>query len=188
MLDVGSTASQLSMASTSSRRLPGNVNVWSASGKYRTVKARSRSISGNASIQRYTNDHVAVRNGSHDWTLEFRGFRVLEHQRGSYLILDFAIADAPDPLPSEVRLTYDGIIEAMPDREALVIVETDSRWERYRRSGDRSIRYRAGSTSHVVSLHQISRRTGAAAAARHHWRRARRLTVRTARQLTRRWR
>ncbi len=134
-------------------------------------------------IQRYTNDHVAVRNGSHDWTFEFRGLRLLEHQRGSYLILDFAIADAPDPLPSEVRLTYDGIIEAMPDREALVIVETDSRWERYRRSVDRSIPYRAGSTSHVVSLRQISRRTGAAAVARHHWRRARRLTGRTARQL-----
>ena len=139
-------------------------------------------------IQRYANDHVAVRNGSRDWTFEFRGFRLLEHQRGSYVILDFAIVDAPDPLPSEVRLTYDGIIEAMPDREALVIVETDSRWERYRRSVDGSIPYRAGSTSHMVSLRQISWRTGAAAAARYHWRRARRSAVRTAKQLARRWR
>ena len=134
-------------------------------------------------IQRYTDDHVAVRHGSQEWTFEFPEFRLFEDQRGSYVILDFAIDDAPDPLPSEVTLTYDGIIEAMPDRDALVIVETDSRWERYRRSMDRSTPYRAGSTSHVVSLSEISWRTGVAAAARYHWRRARRSTMRTARRL-----
>lgn len=133
-------------------------------------------------IQRYAADHISIRDASGAWTLDFIGFRALENQRGSYVILDYVVLEPPVPLPRDVTVTYDGIIEAMPAREALVMFETDSPWERYRTALDRSLVYRAGSSSHRVSLSGPDWRTGVAAAVRYEWRRARRYAARLARR------
>lgn len=77
-----------------------------------------------ATIQAYTDEHLAIGVGGVEWDLDFDGADVLGAS-GGYVQIPFTVEQSFDSAPRSFDVTYDGIIHADPRRDALFIIEND---------------------------------------------------------------
>ena len=112
-----------------------------------------------SSIETYTAEHLALypadgRRG--DWTMSFGEMTTLEASNGGYATLAFEIDQRFDPTPRVFRMEYDGIIEADPDRDAFLIIETDFGSGTFNNEAGTFLRFTSDSTTQLVDLDDSS--------------------------------
>ena len=107
-------------------------------------------------IQAYAAEHLALGMGGEEWELEFEGFRVLPARTGTYSIVDFVVLEDFDPVPRTFDVTYDGIIEALPQKSALLLIATDFGSGTFANEGNHLLAFTSGGTTKQVALDDAS--------------------------------
>ena len=108
-------------------------------------------------IQQYAADHLALGlDDALDWTLVFDGYSVVPAGNGTYSVVNFVVAEDFDQVPREFVTFYNGIIEAKPERAALLLIETDWQSGTFRNEANHLLRYTASNTTQTVSLDETS--------------------------------
>jgi len=106
----------------------------------------------------YSSEHLSM--GPADggeWTLEFSDeFEILDIGARSYGIVHFEVAERFDPPPRQFRVTYDGIIESDPDRDAFLLIATDFGSGTFNNEADEFLRFSDGDTEQIVDLDDSS--------------------------------
>lgn len=114
-------------------------------------------------IHTYILEHFSVGDGVTTWPIEFHGWRVLEFPPGSYGIFEFELGRTFDQSPREFTVFFDAVLHQNPDRDALLIIETDWQSGTFQNEARGLLRYTPGSTTQVVSLAEASFWKGMAA-------------------------
>ena len=80
-----------------------------------------------SSVQAYIRDHLAFgsADGTETWSYGFEGVDFLDEGGNSYAIYEFELDQAFDPPPRQFTVTYDGIVHAKSERDALLLIATD---------------------------------------------------------------
>lgn len=87
-----------------------------------------------AALEAYAREHLAVGDGSRSWKLDFGIDRALLSVGGVYAVLEFRVAERFETFPTQVEVSYDGIIHAYPERNARIFVKTQRGWGPFRRA------------------------------------------------------
>lgn len=108
-------------------------------------------------IHAYSADHIAVSdiNGT-QWPISFGGFDGLEGADGAYLIVEFAVDREFVEVPRQFVVSYDAIMHAMPERDALLAIATDFGSGTFNNEADTLLRYIADDTTQTVDLGDTS--------------------------------
>lgn len=112
-----------------------------------------------ASIENYTATHLSlfpVDGQRGDWTFTYGDMGTLEASNGGYATLDFEIDQRFDPTPRTFQMSYDGIIEADPQRDAFLIIETDFGSGTFNNEAGTFLRFTSDSTVQTVDLDESS--------------------------------
>ena len=107
-------------------------------------------------LQRYAAEHLSIGDASSEWPLVFDGYSLLEIAAGSYVILEFEVDRTFSPVPREFSATYDGILHAKPERNALLIIGTDWGSGTFNNEASELLRYTPDSTTQAVNLGDTS--------------------------------
>ncbi len=118
-------------------------------------------------LEAYIGDHFSITDAGRSWPVVFTGYRVLERSAFSYAIFEYRVPDLPTGVPRDFRVTFDGIIEATPDHEALVIVRTSAGFGPVRTKHEQRFLTTGGTTSHAVTIPADSWRHDASGATQH---------------------
>ena len=112
-----------------------------------------------ASLEAYTAEHLAlypVDGQRGDWTFTFGEVSTIEASNGGYAILDFEVEQRFDPTPRTFQMDYDGIIEADPERDAFLIIQTDFGSGTFNNEAGTFLRFTSDSTVQTVDLDDSS--------------------------------
>lgn len=107
-------------------------------------------------IQAYAAEHLSLGLGGEEWPLEFEGFRVLPARTGTYSIVDFVVLEEFDTVPRTFDVTYDGIIESLPQKSALLLIATDFGSGTFANEGNHLLTFTSGGTTQQVALDDAS--------------------------------
>jgi hypothetical protein len=108
-----------------------------------------------AELQQYASDHLQVGDGTTEWDLRFEDFSILP-VAGTYVVLPFTVDERFDDVPRELRVVYDGIIESNPEKDAVVLVDTDWRSATFNEETNELLFYSVGQTDQVLVLDDAS--------------------------------
>ena len=108
-------------------------------------------------IHAYSADHIAMSdlNGS-QWSITFGGFDGLEGVDSAYLLVGFAVDREFVEVPRQFVVTYDAIMHAMPERDALLAIATDWGSGTFNNEADTLLRYIADDATQTVDLGDTS--------------------------------
>lgn len=108
-------------------------------------------------IRAYTGDHISLSgiDGS-AWDLEFGDIEALEVGSGPYVIVEFAVTRTFAEVPREFVVSYDGIMHAKPERNALLIIGTDWGSGTFNNEASELLRFTPDSTVAEVDLGDTS--------------------------------
>lgn len=109
-------------------------------------------------LQQYAADHLRVADADtgEEWDLRFEGFSILP-VAGTYVQLPFTVEERfDDAPPRQFQVTYDGIIESNPEKDAVVLVETDWRAATFNEEANELFFYSVGRTDQTVVLESAS--------------------------------
>ena len=111
-----------------------------------------------AVVEAYTTAHLAIgpADGATTWEYSFDEVETLEIFRGTYAIIHFEVDQQFDPPPRTFTLSYDGIIESDPSKDAFLLIATDWDSGTFNNEGDEFLRYDADSTTQIVDLDDTS--------------------------------
>jgi hypothetical protein len=108
-----------------------------------------------AFLENYTDEHLDLfpEDGEPgDWTLSFGEISGLEASNGGYTTLEFEIEQRFAPTPRVFQVDYDGIIEADPERDAFLLIQTDFGSGTFNNEADEFVRFTADSTLQTIDL------------------------------------
>ena len=108
-----------------------------------------------STILSYTDRHIGFADGSTEWSVTFDGFDVLQSGQGAYALIDFEV-ERVESMPRQFTVTYDGIFESDPNRDALLIIESDWGAGIFNNESNHLLRYSPDNTSQVVDLDDSS--------------------------------
>ena len=91
-----------------------------------------------------------------DWAIVFGGFDGLEGVDGAYLISEFEVDRAFVEVPRQFSVTYDAIIHANPQRDALLTIATDFGSGTFNNEANSLLRFTAGNETQTVDLGDTS--------------------------------
>ena len=111
-----------------------------------------------AEIHGYTLEHLSLGSGSEEWDLSLSDdFRILDIAAGTYVVIPFEVDRTFDPsVPRIFDAGYDGIIEAKPERVALLIIETDFGSGTFQNEADALLTFTSDNTDQRVDLEDPS--------------------------------
>lgn len=110
-----------------------------------------------AAIHNYAAAHLNISAESQPWLIVFGEFSVLEiGAGGSYLVTEFEIAREFSPVPRQFTVTYDGILHAKPERNALLIIGTDWGSGTFNNEASELLRFTPDATVQNVDLGDTS--------------------------------
>lgn len=144
--------------------------------------ARAGVEAARAALERYAEEHLAIGDGSRAWSLRFGRDRALVTAGGTYAVLEFRIDEAFAQFPTQVVISYDGVIHAYPDRNARGFVKTAIGWGPFRRNAGEGRTFTVDAPTQTFDVHEDSVRNDLTGTLRV----LRRRTVKRARGLVRR--
>lgn len=116
------------------------------------------------SIQMYTSDHLSMGIGTDRWELDFDAFEILEIDNGTYAVFPFTVEeDFGGNVPRSFGVSFDGVIETLENRTALLIIGTDFGSGTFNNEADHLLVYTADNTDQIVDLDDPSLFRGFAA-------------------------
>ncbi len=109
-----------------------------------------------AKIEVYVHDHFSVGDESRRWPVVITGFRVMERRRFTYLIFEYRVEPRLDRLPTRFTVTFDGIVHAKSDAEAMVIVRRPAGYGPLHTSNQQEFLASSDGTTHDVVIPEAS--------------------------------
>lgn len=107
-------------------------------------------------VQAYSADHIAMADlDGASWPIVFTTFDGLEGE-GNYLTVAFEVDREFVEVPRRFSVTYDAIMHAKPDRDALLAIATDWGSGTFNNEADSLLRFTANNTTQTVDLGQTS--------------------------------
>ncbi len=104
----------------------------------------------------YLSDHLAIGDGLTTWPIEFDGIDFLSASRDNYAIFEFEVLERFDSVPRQFTVSYDAVIEANADADALLLIASDWSGGVLANEADHLLRYTADRTTQVVDLDEAS--------------------------------
>ncbi len=86
------------------------------------------------------------------WDVEFGEIETLDAIGGAFVVMNFSVAETFEEVPREFVARYDGIIHALPERDALLLIGTDWGSGTFNNEASDLLRYTADSTVQTVDL------------------------------------
>ncbi|MEM8902377.1 MAG: HupE/UreJ family protein [Actinomycetota bacterium] len=118
-------------------------------------EAEAVAVANFAAIRAYTAEHLAIGDLEGEWELAFAETPGYLQAAGGYVLVPFTVERTFDGAPREFRVDYDGIIHAMPERDALFLVENDWGTARIDNEGDHLLGFSIGMTSQAIELDDV---------------------------------
>ncbi len=104
-------------------------------------------------LQAYAADHLSLGAGGDEWPVVFDGFSFLELDGpGSYVVLDFTVDREFASTPRTFTASYDGLIHAKTDRDALLIIGIDWGSGTFNNESSELVRFTPGNSTRLVEL------------------------------------
>ncbi len=104
-------------------------------------------------VMSYVQTHLALGSVDGDeWPLGYGAPSVLDLGERSYLLFPFEVMEDFDDAPRELVIEFDAIIEADPDKDALLHIENDVRSAVLKNESDPILGFSTGQTVQTVSL------------------------------------
>jgi hypothetical protein len=101
----------------------------------------------------YVDSHLALESVDGDvWDVEYNDVSVLDLGVNSYLLFPFEVAEDFDQAPRELVIEFDAIIEADPQKDALLHIENDVRSGVLNNESDPILGFSTGQTVQTVVL------------------------------------
>lgn len=108
------------------------------------------------SIVQYTADHLSMSDDGSPWTLDFDGSISYLDAVGGYVLVPFEVDEDFDTIPRRWTVTYDGIIESNPERDALFLIEDDWQSATFRNEGEHLLGFSIGNETQTIELDSAS--------------------------------
>lgn len=105
-----------------------------------------------AEITDYVRAHVALADASGPWSLEFGQVRLLPTENGPYAVVPYVVTDTFDSVPRTFTATFEAIIEADPEKDALLLIEDDWRSATFDNGSGHLLGFSTGLTVQEVVL------------------------------------
>jgi hypothetical protein len=104
----------------------------------------------------YVTDHLFIGDGTQDWDLRFEDYDVLATTNGTYVLLPFVIDhDFEGAPPRAFVVDYSAIIEAMPEKDALLLIEHDWTSGTFANEGEHLLGFSVGRTEQTVVVEAV---------------------------------
>lgn len=103
-------------------------------------------------LQGYAAEHLSIGEAGDEWPIVFDGHSFVGVAAGSYVVFDFVVDRDFDSVPRQFDVTYDGIIHAKDDRNALLLIGTDWGSGTFANEASELLRYTPNSTTQTVDL------------------------------------
>lgn|GEM_PF-3531740 len=100
----------------------------------------------------YTREHLEMRDDDGLWELDFEGTVDYLAAGTGYVLVPFDVVEEFDDIPRRWTVTYDGVIEAKPERDALFLIEDDWRTATFRNEGQHLLGFSVGNETQVIEL------------------------------------
>ncbi len=109
-----------------------------------------------AELVAYVDDHLTIGDGIEDWDLRFEDFGVLVTRNGTYVQLPFLIErDFGGAPPRTFVVDYSAIIEANPEKDALLLIEHDWSSATFANEGNDLLGFSVGRTEQTVVVDEV---------------------------------
>ncbi len=110
-----------------------------------------------AILHDYSADHIAMSDvAGTQWPIVFGTFGGLKVGDGAYLLAAFEVDREFDEVPRQFVVSYDAIMHAKPERDALLAIATDFGSGTFNNEADTLLRYTANNTTQTVDLGDTS--------------------------------
>ncbi len=107
-------------------------------------------------IIEYTDLHLDIGDGDATWPLRFEAeFTMLETVNGDYLQVPFEIELPQDEAPRTFVVTYSGIIESNPERDALFLIENDWGSATFDNEGEHLLGFSVGAETQLIDVEEV---------------------------------
>ncbi|MGI9586503.1 MAG: HupE/UreJ family protein [Acidimicrobiia bacterium] len=108
-------------------------------------------------VHNYSSAHMAMSDleGS-EWPIVFGAFEGMDFFDSAYLIVQFDVDQAFVEVPRQFIVSYDAIIHAKPERDALLAIATDFGSGTFNNESDILLRFTASDTTQTVDLGETS--------------------------------
>ena len=110
-----------------------------------------------ADVVSYVDAHLALESMEGEtWDLEYGDVTLLDLGPSSYLLFPFAVTDEFDETPRQLVIDFDAIIEADPEKDALLHIENDVRSGVLNNESDPILGFSTGQTVQTLVLDDAS--------------------------------
>jgi hypothetical protein len=107
-------------------------------------------------ILAYLDQHTALRSvDGEDWPIEFGDIGILDLGPRSYLTMPFDVTADLDPTPRELEVEFAAVIEANPQKDALLHIENDVRSGMIENESEPYVGFSTGLTTQTVVLSSV---------------------------------
>ncbi|MEM9608971.1 MAG: HupE/UreJ family protein [Actinomycetota bacterium] len=106
-------------------------------------------------IRAYTSEHLAIDDASGSWALSFVGDPTFLAAAGGYVQVPFTVERSFEAAPRSFEVSYDGIIHANPERDALFIIENDWGTGTFNNEGEFLVGFSVGLTTQGIQLEDV---------------------------------
>lgn len=104
-------------------------------------------------VHAYTLHHLSMGADGVDWPLAFDGYEILDTENGLYFLFPFVVdVDFAGQAPRQFTVRYDAILEAKPERSALLVIEHDWRSGTFGNGENPLLRFTPEQTTQLVTL------------------------------------
>lgn len=108
-------------------------------------------------VQAYLTDRIAFRHGGQTFPIRFTGHDVrLIEKLSHYALLDFELADIPDPRPQQLDVRYDLVFDKDPDHQGLLVIEHFWKANLFNNERIISLVFGADDTEQTLDLSDVS--------------------------------
>lgn len=115
-----------------------------------TLEAAEANI---GAIHAYSDEHLGLAStGGTEWPIVFGELETIDASAGAYVVVNFDVDATFSPVPRQFVVSYDGIVHAKPQRDALLVIGTDWGSGTFNNEASELLRYSADNTVQTVDL------------------------------------
>jgi len=113
---------------------------------------RTAVAAAEAPITEYVEERVGLADASGSWSLEYGDVGLLPTSKGPYAVIPYVVTDTFDEAPRAFTATFEAIIEADPDKDALLLIEDDWGSATFDNGSEQLLGFSTGATVQEVVL------------------------------------
>lgn len=104
-------------------------------------------------IHAYSDEHLGLADtGGTEWPIVFGELEAIDASAGAYVVVNFDVDSTFVEVPRRFVASYDGIVHAKPERDALLIIGTDWGSGTFNNEASELLRYSVDNTVQTVDL------------------------------------